>query len=102
MRIAAIAMILASGSLMAQRNAVSPSGFGRVMFPGGGPTGAYGGTPAVNPYGNVLFPGTGAPAAIRPGVGYPVGGGGYVPPRPPNVGHGGHGNTAIVPYPVVK
>jgi hypothetical protein len=95
MRIVAIAIILAS-SVCAQRNTVSPSGFGRVMFPGGGPTGAYGGATSPNVFGNVLFPGTGAPAAIRPIPGNPI----YGVPTPPIVQHGGHGSSTVVPYPV--
>ena len=93
MRIAAIALILAAGSAYAQRNAVSPSGFGRVMFPGGGPT-TYGATAAPSPYGNVLFPGTGAPYAVRNN--YPT----QLPVIPAVQHNRGHGSRAVVPYPV--
>lgn len=91
MRILAIALILAASSSYAQRNAVSPSGFGRVMFPGGGPT-TYGSAAAPSPFGSVLFPGTGAPAAIRGNV--------TNLPVAPGVQHNRHGSAAIVPYPV--
>jgi hypothetical protein len=101
MRIAALAVIFAS-CLFAQRggNPVSPSGFGRIMFPGGGPQGAYTGSsvanPVANPYGSVLFPGAGAPAQIY----NPIAGGGYPVATPPIVRHDGHRQSVVVPYPV--
>lgn len=90
MRIAAIAIVFAGGLLAQRGPSVSPSGFGRVMFPGGGPTGAYTGAASAGAYGSVVFPGGTVPTTpIMPGA-----------PVPSGQRNRGRNQPAIVPYPV--
>lgn len=95
MRVAAIAVVFLSGlgasGLLAQRApAVSPSGFGRMMFPGGGgPPGAYAGAAAAGMYGVASATVLPTPRANNP-----------VPSTPSNRRSRGNNQTAVVPYPV--
>jgi hypothetical protein len=79
------AYFLLAGALFAQeRNAVSSSGFGRILFPGGTPPSG------ASPFGRVLYPGTGAPAMVR----------NTAVNRPPQAPHPGHSQPVAIPYPV--
>lgn len=91
MRWMLIAAMAASPALWAQRNP-SPTGFGRIMFPGGTSS-----QPTATA-GRILFPGTGAPAVTRGGgFGAPV----FVGPgRAPLVSHQAHAAPVVIPYPV--
>jgi hypothetical protein len=89
----------------------SPSGFGRILFPGtGGPTapprglapGLIGNT-APGGFGRIVYPGTGAPVAIRPGVpGNPVfvAPGGIAPGGRGPIRHPAHSRATYIPFPV--
>lgn len=91
----------------------SPTGFGRILFPGtGGPAapprgavispGLVGNT-APGGFGRVIYPGTGAPVAIRPGVpGNPVfvAPGGLAPGGRRGIGHPTHSRATYIPFPV--
>jgi len=87
MRFAILTVFAISPALWAQGNVTSPSGFGRILFPGGQ-------APATNanasPFGRIIYPGTGAPAVTRDVQANPV----------PAAVHPGHTGAAIVPYPV--
>ncbi|MEO5923917.1 MAG: hypothetical protein ABIR70_08835 [Bryobacteraceae bacterium] len=94
MRIAIFALVLASPALFAQqRNVTSPTGFGRILFPGGTPpAGANAGSNGT-PFGRIIYPGTGAPAVVSAPNG--------ISPTPtPNAPHPGHGGAGLIPYPV--
>ena len=87
MRYLTLAVVLSCSSLWAQqRNVTSPSGFGRILFPGGTPP--TGTTPT--PFGRIIFPGTGAPAVARNVQAAPA----------PVTSHPGHAGTSLIPYPV--
>ncbi len=93
MRIAVVVFVFASQALFAQqRNVTSPTGFGRILFPGGTPP--AGGNAGGNgtPFGRIIYPGTGAPAVVSgsPTTGQPA----------PTVPHPGHGGGGLIPYPV--
>ncbi len=87
MRFAILAVFAVSPALWAQGNVTIPSGFGRILFPGGqAPT-----TDAnASPFGRIIYPGTGAPAVTRDVQANPA----------PAAVHPGHAGPAIVPYPV--
>jgi hypothetical protein len=74
-----------------QRNVTSPTGFGRILFPGG--TAPSNGTNA-SPFGRIIYPGTGAPAVARQ-----QGANGFGNPAPA-APHPGHSGPALIPYPV--
>jgi len=92
MRIIAAVLLLTAPGLWAQGNVTSPTGFGRILFPGGTPppTGAN-----TSPFGRIIYPGTGAPAVARPAQGN-ARLGNPAPPAP----HPGHSGPALIPYPV--
>jgi hypothetical protein len=88
-------------SALALGQQTSPTGFGRMIYPGtGGPTGPAR-TGFVGPgiagagFGRVVYPGTGAPAALRPGV-TPA----FVAAPPPRPAHLPHARSAVIPFPV--
>ncbi len=83
----AVVLLAASPALFAQRNA-SPTGFGRILFPGGTAPSGVGG---VNYYGSMPFPGT---AALPYSNQYNYG-------QPPAVNHNIHSPNYVVPYPVL-
>lgn len=84
MRLAVVAMLVAGPALWAQRPTTSPSGFGRIMFPGGGPPAQSVQAPGA---GRILYPGTSAPVnPTRGRTPYQVG------QRPPV--------TGVLPFPV--
>jgi hypothetical protein len=89
MRIALLAVLIASPALFAQGNVTSPTGFGRILFPGG--TAPSAGTGA-SPFGRIIFPGTGAPASVTTTTNAPL--------PPPNVPHPAHGGSGLIAYPV--
>ncbi|MEI9814807.1 MAG: hypothetical protein WDO18_20185 [Acidobacteriota bacterium] len=109
MRNAALAVLLASSTLLAQRNVTSPSGYGRILFPGGGPAtfngggnGAVAQGPVPSPYGRTLFPGGTGPGGPVPAVlrGPRNNFATVLPGTPfPPVGHPNHG-TGVVAYPI--
>jgi hypothetical protein len=85
----ALVIVMAGASLMGQqRNTTSPTGFGRILFPGGTPPAGSAG--AASPYGRIIYPGTGAPAVTRSVRGNPA----------PPATHPGHSGSALIPYPV--
>lgn len=84
MRLALITVLLAGAAWGQQRNNTSPTGFGRILFPGGTPP--AGGSP----YGRIIYPGTGAPAVTR----------NVQAPAPPAASHPGHSGASLIPYPV--
>ncbi len=99
MRIALVALMLAGSSMFVQtmfaqtRNVTSPTGFGRILFPGGtAPAGANAGGNGT-PFGRIIYPGTGAPAVM---TAPPTG----LPQPAPTVPHPGHGGAGLIPYPV--
>lgn len=81
MRTVAI-LLLASAGLFAQGNVTSPSGFGRILYPGGGPPASVG----VGGFGRNIYPGV---APITGTVSQPL-------PQTPGRGQG----IVAVPYPV--
>ena len=87
MRFAILAVFAVGPALWAQGNVTSPSGFGRILFPGGTPPTT--GTNA-SPFGRIVYPGTGAPAVTRDVQANPA----------PAAAHPGHAGPAIIPYPV--
>lgn len=84
MRLALITVLLAGAAAAQQRNTTSPTGFGRILFPGGTPP--AGGSP----YGRIIYPGTGAPAVTRNVQAVPA----------PPATHPGHSGASLIPYPV--
>jgi hypothetical protein len=85
MRIALFALVFASPALFAQQsNATSPTGFGRILFPGG--------TPPSAGFGRIIYPGTGAPAAVSSPAASPL--------PAPAPAHPAHGGSGLIPYPV--
>jgi hypothetical protein len=97
-RSSAVFISLAAVSLLAanvsgQGIRPSPTGFGRVLFPGGESPGSSGSTTG---FGRVLFPGTGAPVITRPGVNGNVSNGAKLP----QVTHQNHSTPILIPYPV--
>ncbi len=81
MRTVAI-LLLASAGLFAQPNVTSPSGFGRILYPGGGPPASVG----VGGFGRNIYPGV---ATVNS------------PGAPPVQNTPGHGQGIVaVPYPV--
>ncbi len=83
MRFVPAVLVLVASTVWAQR-APNPTGFGRIVNPGGvvGTTGGAG-------FGRIIFPGTGAPAFSRNAL---------LPP--PRVAHSSHAIPIAVPYPV--
>ncbi|MEO8100705.1 MAG: hypothetical protein ABI811_23610 [Acidobacteriota bacterium] len=94
--LAALLALVAVPAAWAQRPATSPTGFGRILFPGGGGPSASGTDPG---YGRILYPGTGAPAVTRTSnIGNPVFVG--IQSQPPQVQHKNHSTPVVIPYPV--
>ncbi|HEY4360651.1 MAG TPA: hypothetical protein VGN17_06765 [Bryobacteraceae bacterium] len=97
MRLLIAGVLLTGSCLLAQTSA---TGFGRMINPSGLPA-----APGTTGFGRMIYPGTGGPpATVRAAAGTagPNGGRGgrvRIPPAPP-VAHQGHGNGAIVAYPV--
>jgi hypothetical protein len=85
MRFAVMFALVGSALWAQQRNVTSPTGFGRILFPGGTPP--AGGSP----FGRIIYPGTGAPAATRNMQGNPA----------PPASHPGHSGVSVIPYPVL-
>ncbi|MEP6960456.1 MAG: hypothetical protein ABI995_00145 [Acidobacteriota bacterium] len=92
--------VLAAPAVWAQLPTASPTGYGRILFPGGGSGAAGIPNTSGGGAGRILFPGTGAPAVSRlssnANTGFPVVGN----PLPPQVQHRNHSNPVIIPYPV--
>ncbi|MEP7354237.1 MAG: hypothetical protein ABI824_13495 [Acidobacteriota bacterium] len=102
--------ILLSVPVRAQQRTTSPTGFGRILFPGGTSPKGAGGSGTVSPFGRVLFPGGTAPAGVAspqnsgknvfPGGGAPAtirpgsSGAGLLGYRPP-ITHQSH--SALIP-----
>lgn len=99
----AAVLLAASPALLAQRN-VSPTGFGRILFPGGTAPGGVGGIPTFNGNGRLLFPGGAVPGGVGGRLLFPgTAALPYAPQaygRPSSVGHGSHAPGYVVPYPV--
>jgi hypothetical protein len=91
--------IFFGSALLAAAQSTSPTGFGRMIYPGTGGPGAKGGTISSGVggagFGRAIYPGTGAPYAVRPGSAPAFVG---VPPQGPP--HQQHGRSTIVPFPV--
>src|SRR4051795_2559670 len=91
-------LLFTASALLAVAQSTSPTGFGRMIYPGTGGPGARGGTISGSTggagFGRMIYPGTGAPTAIRPGS--PA----FIGAPPPVPVHQNHGRSAIVPFPV--
>jgi hypothetical protein len=94
MRLTLLGLLLAGPALFAQqRNVTSPTGFGRILFPGGTPPPGANAGGNGTPFGRIIYPGTGAPAVVTAPASVSA-----LPP--PTVAHPGHGTTGLIPYPV--
>jgi len=94
MRTALIGLLLSSSALFAQtRNVTSPTGFGRILFPGGTPPPGANAGGNGTPFGRMIYPGTGAPAVVTAPTSANA-----LPP--PTATHPSHGGAGLIPYPV--
>ena len=87
-------MFLATAFLVAGQ-ATSPTGFGRMIYPGtGGPTARGPITQGVGGagFGRMIYPGTGAPYVARPGA--------FTGIQPALPAHQNHSRSTIVPFPI--
>jgi hypothetical protein len=94
MRIVLVALLLASPAAFAQQsNVTSPTGFGRILFPGGTPPPGANAGGNGTPFGRIIYPGTGAPAVVTAPS--------SVSALPaPTALHPSHGGAGLIPYPV--